>query len=148
MQFTTTVFALLAAASASVATPVPAEAATNMMAAATPQWTIENFTRTCNGNDSNCKYSFGINTNNGQKVTGCSYSVNGKPASRATYQNIQCGAFRIGSTWSGQFGAGQGFQTLSVVKDRQIVYPAYTDKQLVNGKTVKPNQSYAPQNLP
>ncbi|KAM3417424.1 hypothetical protein BST61_g5670 [Cercospora zeina] len=147
MQFTTTALALLTAASASLASPVP-DQAQNMMATSTPNWTIEKFTRTCNTDDTLCNYTFGINLNNGQPATGCNYNASGKPASRATYQNVQCGDFRIGSTWSGQFGEGEGFQTLSVVKDRQIIYPAYTDKQLVNGATVQPDQSYTPQNLP
>ncbi|KAI5365302.1 hypothetical protein Slin15195_G048350 [Septoria linicola] len=148
MQFSTTVLALLAAATTSLATPVPEPAnAVNMMAA-TPQWTIQNFKRTCAQDAKSCQYSFGINTNNGQAVTNCNYNVTGNPAARATYQNVQCGAFRIGSTWSGQFGAGQGFQTLSVVRNKQIVYPAYKDSQLAGGETVKPDQSYTPQNLP
>ena len=46
--------------------------------------------------------------------------------------------------------ADQGFTTLSVVDSaaKTIVWPAYTDKQLVNNTVVTPDQSYTPQNLP
>lgn len=143
MQFTT-ILAALAAASTSLAAPAPA-ADKSMMSAG--YWTIQDFKRTCPKTDS-CHYNFDINLNNGKPTTHCAYDVTGHPAARATYQNVRCGDFAVGSTWSGQFGEGQGFQTLSVVKGKQIIYPAYTDNQLASGKVVKPDQSYTPQNLP
>ena len=54
----------------------------------------------------------------------------------------------LGSTWSGQFGENAGFQTLSVVKAGQIVYPAYTDAELVDGQTVSPDKSFKPEAVP
>ena len=120
MQFTTTVLAFLAAASTSLATPVPEPAAdVSMMAAAGTTWTIQNFKRTCTADAKSCNYSFAINTNNGSAATACNYKVTGNPAARAPYNSVACGAFKIGSTWSNQFGAGQEFQTLSVVKNKQ-----------------------------
>lgn len=142
MQFTTTFLAVLATAGSALAAPAPAE---KSMMAAGSTWTMQNFKRACaNGT---CNYSFAINTNDGSAPTSCAYKVTGNPASHAAYQNVKCGAFTIGSTWSGQFGPDAGFQTLSVVRGKQILYPAYTDKQLASGKVVKPDQSYTPQNL-
>lgn len=137
---------LIAAMAAVPALSAPATEK-SMMAASTPQWTIKTFVRTCNSANTSCKYSYSIDTHTAA-ATPCSYTVSGSPASRASYNNIKCGAFTISSNWSGQFGDGNGFQTLAVVTGKQIAYPAYTDKQLVNGKVVTPDQSYAPQNLP
>jgi hypothetical protein len=142
MQFSTTFLALLATASSALAAPAPAD---KSMMAAGSTWTMQNFKRVCGGGT--CSYSYSINTNDGTAATACAYKVTGSPATHASYQNIKCGAFTIGSTWSGQFGADQGFQTLSVVKGKQILYPAYTDAQLASGQVVKPDQSYTPQNL-
>ncbi|GKU14751.1 unnamed protein product [Fusarium langsethiae] len=62
---------------------------------------------------------------------------------------VKCGDYTVTSGWSGQFGPGNGFTTFSVVSSkRQIVWPAYTDKQVQGGKVVKPDQSYTPANLP
>lgn len=120
MQFITIVLAFLSAASTSLATPVPEPAAdVSMMAAAGTTWTIQNFKRTCAADAKSCNYSFAINTNNGQAATNCAYRVNGNPAARASYNSVACGPFKIGSTWSNQFGAGQEFQTLSVVRNKQ-----------------------------
>lgn len=139
---------LLAAISALPALSAPAPAADkSMVAAATPQWTIKSFVRTCNTANTSCKYSYTIDTHVGTP-TPCTYTATGNPASRASYNNVKCGAYTISSSWSGQFGDGNGFQTLAVTNGKVIVYPAYTDKQLVNGKVVSPDQSYAPQNLP
>ncbi|CZT14809.1 uncharacterized protein RCC_00758 [Ramularia collo-cygni] len=143
MQFTTTFLAVLATAGSALAAPAPA-ADVSMMAAGST-WTMQNFKRACASGT--CNYSFAINTNDGSAATACAYKVTGNPASRASYQNVKCGAFTIGSNWSGQFGEGNGFQTLSVVRGKQILYPAYTDKQLASGQVVKPDQSYTPQNL-
>ncbi|KXT04175.1 hypothetical protein AC578_54 [Pseudocercospora eumusae] len=143
MQFTTIV-ALLAAAGSSLAAPAPV--ADKSMMAAGASWTMQDFKRTCGGGV--CTYDYKINTNDGSAATACTYKVNGNPATRASYNNVKCGAFTISSNWSGQFGEGNGFQTLAVVKGKQIIYPAYTDKQLVSGQVVKPDQSYTPQNLP
>ena len=144
MHFQTILIAAMAALPA-MSAPAPVEK--SMMAAAAPQWTIKSFLRTCNTANTSCKYSFSIDTHTAP-ATPCSYTAVGNPASRVSYNNKKCGPYTISSNWSGQFGPNNGFQTLAVVNGKTIVYPAYTDKQLVNGKIVTPDQSYAPQNLP
>lgn len=146
MQFTTAFLAILATASSTLAVPTPEANADVSMMASAQTWTMQSFKRTCGGGV--CTYDYSVNLNDGSAATHCNYQVKGSPATRASYQNVKCGAFTIGSNWSGQFGDGNGFQTLSVVKGQQIIYPAYTDKQLVSGVVVKPDQSYTPQNLP
>lgn len=150
MQLTTLFLAALATAGTTLAAPTPAD---KSMMATGSTWTMQNFQRTCGPLLKQCTYSYSINTNDGTATTACTYQVNSSdpsatPAAKTTYENVKCGAFMIGSTWSGQFGANQGFQTLSVVKGSQIIYPAYTDAQLAAGSVVKPDQSYTPQNLP
>ncbi|KAL3475958.1 hypothetical protein BJX99DRAFT_228649 [Aspergillus californicus] len=136
---------LLAALSCSVSTTFAAPAKSMM---ANASWTITDLKRVCDSADTSCTWTFGINT--GSNATECTYVVNGSPASRANGGPSDCGAYTITSGWSGQFGADNGFTTLSVVEEasRQIVWPAYTDKQLANGTVVKPDQSYTPSILP
>ncbi|EME44984.1 hypothetical protein DOTSEDRAFT_43416 [Dothistroma septosporum NZE10] len=143
MQFTSVLALLSAVAVPALAAPAADPATTNMMASG-PQWTVQNFKRTCGGGV--CTYDYSV-LQNGQ-ATKCNYQVKGSPATRASYNNVQCGPYVISSSWSGQFGDGNGFQTLAVVNGKQIIYPAYTDKQLVSGQVVTPDQSYTPQNLP
>ncbi|KAK3710709.1 hypothetical protein LTR37_010128 [Vermiconidia calcicola] len=119
----------------------------NMMEIGT-QWTIGNFKRACGPADKQCTLTYNIKANDGSPTAKCSYQVTGSPASRASYSNVKCGAYTVSSSWSGQFGAGKGFTTMSVVKGNLIAYPSYTDKQLQGGTVVKPDQSYTPQNLP
>ncbi|OQD68850.1 hypothetical protein PENDEC_c030G04954 [Penicillium decumbens] len=135
----------LFASSAVMAAPT---AAKSMMAAG-PEWTIKNMTRTCIPSNTECTWSFGIQPGT-TVATACTYGVKATNASQASGGPISCGAYTITSGWSGQFGEGNGFTTLSVVNDetRQIIWPAYTDKQLADGEVVKPDQSYAPAALP
>ena len=147
MKFSAT--ALLTAILASSALAAP-EAGVKSMAT-TDKWIIENMKRTCNSGDTSCAWSFTINA--GGSRTGCSYTVKkdgSTPASRSPNKGTDCGVYTVTSGWSGQFGPGNGFTTLSVVNNpkRLIAWPAYTDKQLVNGKVVKPDQSYPVQALP
>ena len=137
---------ILYAASLSLAMPTPEPA--RLMTATGSVWTMQSFKRACDVDDTSCAYSFSVNLNDGQAATPCSYDVTGSPASTASYNNVVCGPFVISSSWSGQFGPGNGFQTLAVVDGNQIIYPAYTDKQLQNNTVVSPDQSYTPQNLP
>ncbi|KAL8939949.1 MAG: hypothetical protein Q9216_003075 [Gyalolechia sp. 2 TL-2023] len=141
-----TIFLSALAAIPSLAAPAPTPEL-SMMAASAPLWTIKSFVRTCNDANTSCTYSYSIDTQSGA-ATPCTYIVAGNPAARASYNNVQCRSFTLSSNWSGQFGPDNGFQTLAVVQGRTIIYPAYTDKQLVNGQVVSPDQSYAPQNLP
>ncbi|KAI1843280.1 hypothetical protein JX265_007755 [Neoarthrinium moseri] len=145
MHFTAAVSTLFAA-SALAAPAQPRAETKSMMAAA--EWTIESLKRTCDSGDTLCSWEFGINTG---AVTACSFSVSGSPASHTDLVSAAtCGDFSVTTGWSDQFGADNGFTTLAVVDNvnRLIVYPAYTDKQLVNGVVVVPNQSYTPQALP
>ncbi|KFH41657.1 hypothetical protein ACRE_076110 [Hapsidospora chrysogenum ATCC 11550] len=151
MKFSVTALltTLLATSALAAPAPEPATGVKSMATAAT--WTIENMKRTCNKADTSCAWSFTINA--GGAKTACSYNVkkSGKtPASRSPNKGTDCGVYTVTSGWSGQFGEGNGFTTLSVVNNpkRLIAWPAYTDKQLQNGKVVKPNQSYPVQALP
>ncbi|KAJ5682055.1 uncharacterized protein N7477_001995 [Penicillium maclennaniae] len=135
----------LLASSAVMAAPT---AAKSMMAAG-PQWTIENMKRTCNGANTKCTWTFGIEVGT-DAATSCTYVVQATDASQANGGPVTCGDYTITSGWSGQFGPGNGFTTLSVVngQTRQIIWPAYTDSQLAAGKVVKPDQAYTPAALP
>ncbi|KAK4120197.1 hypothetical protein N657DRAFT_649253 [Parathielavia appendiculata] len=140
---------LAAAASGAFAAPTLDNRSDAVSAMAqVPQWIIKSFTRTCNANDTSCTVSFGIDTQTAP-VTACSYTVTGTPASRASTSGITCGPYTLSSAWSGQFGDGNGFTTWSVVdwSKRLIVWPAYSDRELVNGVAVTPDKSYAPQSL-
>ncbi|KAJ5995415.1 hypothetical protein N7481_002392 [Penicillium waksmanii] len=146
MQITQVLFSTLVAASAVMA--APAETSKNMMAAS-PQWTIRNLKRVCNGADTSCTWNFGIQVGTAATKS-CTYVVKGATASERNGGPSACGVYTITSGWSGQFGPDNGFTTLSVVNNdsRQIVWPAYTDKQLDGGKVVKPDQAYSPAALP
>lgn len=140
MQFSVTaVLTTLLAASAMAA---PAPSANN--------WSIESMKRSCDKADTSCAWSFTVN--NGAAKTPCAYTVKktgNTPASQAPQNGAKCGPYTVTSGWSGQFGAGNGFTTLSVVDlgKKRIAWPAYTDKQLAGGKVVSPNQSYPVQSL-
>ncbi|KAF5531704.1 small secreted protein [Fusarium mexicanum] len=146
MKFSAAVFTLLAATGVTAA---PAADSVSMMAS-TAQWTIRDAKRYCRSDDSICNWKFGIDTGNGKPYE-CRYNVKGPGASKKRSAGPStCGDFTITSGWSDQFGANNGFTTLSVVSKskRQIIWPAYTDKQLAGAKIVKPDQSYAPASLP
>lgn len=138
---------LLFAASALAAPSLPRSDAVSAMAAV-PEWTIVDFTRTCNKADTECTVSFAVDTHV-SPVTSCSYKVTGAPASRTSTSGIICGPYTISSGWSGVFGPDNGFTTWSLAdwSKKLITWPSYQDKELVNGVAVTPNKSYAPQNL-
>lgn len=149
MHFNKVLFGLAAAASNTFAAPTLDSRSDAVSAMAeVPQWKITSFTRSCNAGDTSCTISFGIDTQTAP-VTGCTYTVTGAPASQASTNGISCGPYTISSGWSGQFGPGNGFTTWSVVdwSKRLIVWPAYSDRELVNGVAVTPDKSYAPQTL-
>lgn len=145
MQITTAITTLFA--TAALAAPAVARAETkSMMTAAT--WTIESLKRTCTSDLGSCTWEFTIDTHSGA-TTACSGTVTGSPATQTDItQAIKCGDFQWTAGWSNQFG--DGFTTLAVVDNvnRLIVYPAYTDAQLVNNTVVTPDQSYTPAALP
>lgn len=138
--------------SLAAASPIEARNVQSMMATGSA-WTIEKMTRNCNAADTACNWSFSVNINDGSVPTAFAYTVNNAgatPASQSPETGITIGRFTVTSGWSGQFGPGNGFTTLSVVDNplRLIAYPAYTDVELAGGKTVSPDKSYTPQNLP
>ncbi|KAF7547414.1 hypothetical protein G7Z17_g7755 [Cylindrodendrum hubeiense] len=151
MQFSAAFLATILSATTVFAAPAAA-GSVSMMAKA-PQWTIQTLNRSCDAADKTCTWNFKVNTGTGT-ATACKYVVKSAKAtpkaSRSNGGPAKCGDFTITSGWSGQFGEGQGFTTLSVVSTskKQIVWPAYTDKQLAGGKVVKPDQAYAPAALP
>jgi len=146
MQFATTLLATILSTIA-LAAPAPAPETVSMMAAV-PEWTITAMKRTCNDANTSCTWAFGIDTHL-VAATPCTFTVTGSPASRTSTSGQVCGAYTVSSGWSGQFGDGNGFTALSVVDstNKLIVWPAYTDNQLVSGVVVSPDQSYAPATL-
>lgn len=118
----------------------------------TSNWVMEGMKRVCNAQDSECTWTWTIDTQ--ASKTPCKLVVkaaNGKPASRSIAGSQDCGDFTATSGWSGQFGADCcGFTTLSVVdnKSKLITWPAYTDKEVKGGNVVSPDKSYPPQPLP
>ncbi|KAF4999000.1 hypothetical protein FGRMN_2799 [Fusarium graminum] len=134
--------------SAPSGTGPPAPAGTVNMMAEAGQWTIAGMRRTCTLDDSVCIWNFNIVTDRGLG-TPCIYIVRGTRASQRAGGPVECGNFNSTSGWSGQFGPGNGFTTFSVISSqRQIIWPAYTDNQVMNGNLVRPDQSYLPANLP
>lgn len=149
MHFNTIFLGFVAAASSAVAAPAIDTRAESVSAMAeVPQWIVKSFTRSCDKDDTSCNVKFGIDPQNAP-VTSCSYNVTGSPASQASTNGITCGPYTISSGWSGVFGPGNGFTTWSVVdwSKRLIAWPAYADHELVNGRAVTPDKSYAPQTL-
>ncbi|KAI0484512.1 hypothetical protein GGR56DRAFT_669065 [Xylariaceae sp. FL0804] len=119
---------------------------------AATEWTLTSVERTCTADDSSCAWTFGIYTGSGN-ATACAYVTTETAtanASSAAGGPTVCGNYTVTSSWSGQFGAGQGFTTLAVVEeaDRLIAYPAYTDAQLKNATVVTPDLSFPVQTLP
>ncbi|PKS08102.1 hypothetical protein jhhlp_005377 [Lomentospora prolificans] len=116
-----------------------------------PYWEVQNFTRTCNRDDTSCNYYFGIATFNdpwNEPLTQgtCNYTITGSGASRLPAINIPCeGGWRSSSAWSGQFGPGNGFTVFGLTNYVGIIWPAYADWELTNGVAVKPNKWYWPQ---
>ncbi|KAI1780445.1 hypothetical protein F4818DRAFT_435651 [Hypoxylon cercidicola] len=147
MQLKTTILALSAAGLA-LAAPLS-------MAADAAEWTIAGLSRTCDDADTSCVWTFAVDTaEEGVEPTPvANYTVNASDAavaSQAIGGPQVFGNFTVTSTWSGQFGDGEGFTTLSVIDFARnlIVYPAYKDTQLPNGEVVTPDQSYPVQNIP
>ncbi|KAK3321899.1 hypothetical protein B0H66DRAFT_182897 [Apodospora peruviana] len=143
MQLSTILLGALAAASTTLAAP-----AADIEARAVPAWTITGYKRTCNAADTSCTVTFGVDTHLAA-ATPCSFTLTGSPASHASTSGKICGPYTVSSGWSGQFGPGNGFTTLSVVDfaKKLIVWPAYSDSEAKNGVAVTPDKSYAPSAL-
>ena len=146
MHFTT-VLSLLAGTSTALAMPrAESVAARFTPATPTPDWVVQDFTRTCNAADTSCEVKLTINSQ-GSRPSTCRYSIKGNPASRADRTNVDCGIYKVSSGWSGQFGPKNGFTTWAIVDEakRLRIWPAYADSELVDGRKVTPDKSYAPQ---
>ena len=147
MHASSIILGFLAAASTALAAP----AADIEARAAAPAWTITDYRRSCDTKDKSCRVYFGIDTHvAGSGVTLCYFTLEGAPASQASVDGITCGPYTVSSAWSGQFGPNNGFTTLSVVNvaKKQIVWPAYTDKEAGKDNVpVTPNKSYVPASL-
>ncbi|KAI2611478.1 uncharacterized protein GGS25DRAFT_519786 [Hypoxylon fragiforme] len=145
MQLPLSTFLLLSATTA---------LATRLSVAVDAEWTIEGLSRTCDDADTTCLWTFGIDTNEeGAEVVAANYTVNASsdaPASRAIGGPEAFGNYTVTSTWSGQFGEGEGFTTLSVIDYGKglIVYPGYRDVEIPNGKVYTPDKSYPVQQIP
>lgn len=165
---TPTVFvALLIAASTSLAAPAPSTSPDSsslepLSTEAPAAWTILSYKKDCHKDDTSCNITFGIDNNKTKTkkkkaaITKCTIKVtnpNGG-ASRTSYTGKTCdgpgGEYTVSSSWSGQFGPNNGFTTLSVIKPAEnlIVWPAYSDDEVQNGKVVVPDKSYVPVSLP
>jgi hypothetical protein len=148
MHFIQAIYVGAALASTALAAP------TMFMTVTAEEWTIESVKRDCGDDDKSCVWNFSINTHAADaEPTAVKYVVNATdaaPASRATGGPSEFGVFTVTSTWSDYFGEEEAWTTLSVIDyDRGVlVYPAYKDKQLADGATVEPDQSYTPENLP
>ncbi|KAG6359719.1 hypothetical protein INS49_010771 [Diaporthe citri] len=146
MQFTTVFLSALAAVGSMAAPLEPRAEAVSMMAQATT-WTITNFKRAVNADNTVTTWTFGIN--NGQTTTPCTEEVKGAKSSTLNGGPATCGPYTVTSGWSDQFGPGNEFTTFAVVDyaAKLIVYPAYTDKEVASGNVVTPDKSYTPSKL-
>ncbi|KAL9121772.1 MAG: hypothetical protein Q9187_001674 [Circinaria calcarea] len=124
MHFSTLLFAALA--SVSLAAPLEPRASS---------WTLQAFTRTCTDTPNQCHYAYNINTNDNTQPTACSYDIVGTASTIAAQQSytVNCGAFVVSSSWSGQFGPNNGFQTLALNRSG--------DAELRNGVAVSPDHT-------
>ncbi|TPX15865.1 uncharacterized protein E0L32_000199 [Thyridium curvatum] len=140
-------FALVISSVLSAPLPSPnPEVQVVSMLATVPQWTIKSMKRSCNGNFTRCIWFFSIDTQAGAPVQ-CRLNVVGTtkvPATQTAINGARCGGYVVSTGWSGQFGPGNGFTTLSIVDvgNKLIAWPAYADGDLVNKVTVRPDRSF------
>lgn len=117
-------------------------------------WTIHSLSRHCDDSDTVCGWSFIIHTNCPSLApTPCSFTIKslgpGVPASRspkhAKDNDELCGPYEVHLSWSGQFGPGQGFTTLSVIDagNKLVAYPAYRDDLFRKEKATVPDVEVA-----
>lgn len=147
MHYTTLLTLLAAAANSALAAP---HSHHNAPAAVGPaQWTIRSYNRHCNSPDTDCQVSFTIDPHMGDgHTTKCKYTIKGNPASQASsHHPVKCGPYTVTWGWSGHFGPGKGFTTLSVVDNKKglIIWPAYSDTEMHGGKAA--DKQYTPVKL-
>lgn len=117
-------------------------------------WTIHSLSRQCDDADMVCGWSFIVDTNCPSLApTPCTFSIKslgpGVPASRSPKHekglDELCGPYEVHSSWSGQFGPGQGFTTLSVIDggNKLVAYPAYRDDLFEKEKGTVPDVEVA-----
>ncbi|KAK7228224.1 hypothetical protein V2G26_000394 [Clonostachys chloroleuca] len=146
MYFTKTLLSLLPA-SLVLASPTPRSADSKSMRSDEPEWIIESLKRACNDADTQCDWSFRVNTQDAATTTDCAFSVQGSPASHTNGPLVQCGVFSVQSGYNDQ--VGDPFSALSISYDARnlIIFPSYSEAQLAGGQVVSPDQRYSPINI-
>jgi len=156
MLTSTTLLTLLATAGTTLAAPTSNPNTLPVRAihdAFVPAWSV-GYTRSC-PSDASCLITLHIEARefaSGEERThkqSCQIVVQatsgGPIASQTAYTGRPCGIYTVGSSWSGQFGPGNGFTTLSVVETEKnlIVWPAWSDAE-VPGEGVGARKVYTP----
>lgn len=152
----TTILSVLTLASTALSAPAPTtqptDASITSRGAARPWWKILDYKRTCTGkrgSETSCTTTFAIDTLLDKRPFPCTVTTTGKagaPATQASFSGVSCGPsgkYTLSSGWSGQFGAGNGFSTVSIVdnKEKVIVYAGYADSEVpFDGSAVRPDK--------
>lgn len=147
MQFKATLVSLfIAGALAAPSSAKVPEGAVLKQSTTNNIWTVQDFKRECNEEDTKCTATFYLNTT-GPSSTDCSYDVEGSPASQSNGppEGGQCGDFTV---HSGYDSTGWTQYTVAHYESGLIIYPAYKDEQLEGGEVVKPDVAEYPQPLP
>ncbi|CAG9950286.1 unnamed protein product [Clonostachys rosea f. rosea IK726] len=96
MHFTKTLLSLLPA-SLALASPTPRPGDSKSMRSDEPEWIIESLKRACNDADTQCDWSFRINTQDAATTIDL-------PASHTNGALVQCGVFSVQSGYNDQVG--------------------------------------------
>uniref|UniRef100_A0A8H7NCJ6 Small secreted protein n=1 Tax=Bionectria ochroleuca TaxID=29856 RepID=A0A8H7NCJ6_BIOOC len=129
MHFTKTLLSLLPA-SLALASPTPRPGDSKSMRSDEPEWIIESLKRACNDADTQCDWSFRINTQDAATTIDCAFSVQGSPASHTNGALVQCGVFSVQSGYNDQ--VGDPFSVVSIAYEARdlIIFPSYSEAQL------------------
>ncbi|CAG9981964.1 unnamed protein product [Clonostachys byssicola] len=144
MHFTKTLLTLLPA-SLALASPTPRSADSKSIRSEGPEWIVESLKRACNDADTQCDWSFRINTQDAATTTDCSFSVQGSPASHTNGPKVQCGVFSVQSGYNDQVG-DDPFSAVPISYEARnlIIFPSYKETQLAGGQVVSPDQRFSP----
>lgn len=109
--------------------------------ASAEDWSLEHLIRWCYFDNRLCLWEFSINTGVGTPSF-CMHAVASTGAKLANEHDgcpTDCGDFRVTSGWSGQFGPGEGFTTLSVINTAQakVAFFSYKDTEVESGAVSK-----------